>query len=138
MQYHVVLSFDLRMACRKAEDSPNRVGHWPCVVPEQCSQGSRNVPNVTEQGWQRTVFGVRKTDVHVRCFVRRSVLNVFGILFGSCSCSAFGCCCVRVHVRIACSCSVRCSGHIHMMMLNVIVPYQCSMSLLNVNVECQC
>ena len=91
-----------------------------------------------QQGWQRTVFGVRKTDVHVRCFVRRSVLNVFGILFGSCSCSAFGGCCVRVRVRIACSCSVRCSGLIHMLTLNADVERQCRMPMLNVNVECQC
>ena len=61
----------------------------------------------------------------VRCSVQCSILNMFGILFGSCSCSAFGGCCVRVHVRTACSCSARCSGLIHMLMLNV-------------NAECQC
>ena len=63
-----------------------------------------------EQGWQWTVFVVRKTRVRVRCFVRclvsehvrhcvrvRSVFDVRALL-----------CCVRCSVQVLCF--VRCSG----------------------------
>ena len=35
-------------------------------------------------------------------------------------------------------CSVRCSGHMHMLMENTNVEFQCRMSMSNANVECQC
>ena len=89
------------------------------------------------------IAGVAKNTVQcsengcaVQCSVRCSILNMFGILFGSCSCSAFGGCCVRVCVQTACSCSVRCSGLIHMLLSNADVECPCRMPMLNANVEC--